>query len=338
MKQLRVQNESYRIMITQPVIAITMGDPGGIGPEVLVKAIQDKSVQSLCKPVIIGDFKVIKEAARLTGCTLTFEKADAWQKVSKAIPVIEPVVLNAFERRTADKEAGYAVYAYIKKAVSLALEGQVKSIVTAPISKASLKMAGMPWPGHTELLAELTQSRDYAMMLVGGPLRVILVTIHLALREVPQRIDKTLVLKTIRLAQKGASMFDLKNPKIGVAGLNPHAGESGLFGDEEGQSILPAVEQARAEGISVTGPYPPDVIFHLAFHRKLDIVCAMYHDQGLIPLKMIAFEQGVNITVGLPVIRTSPDHGTAFDIAWRNKANPSSMIEAIKLAATLKTG
>ncbi|HLC17110.1 MAG TPA: 4-hydroxythreonine-4-phosphate dehydrogenase PdxA [Thermodesulfovibrionia bacterium] len=324
-------------MNTQPVIAITMGDPGGIGPEVLVKAIQDKSVQSLCKPVIVGDFEIIKEAARLTGCALTFEKADAWQQVSKAVPVIEPVLPGTFEKCAPGKEAGYAVYAYIKKAVSLALEGQVNAIVTAPISKASLKMAALPWPGHTEMLAELTQTRDYAMMLVGGPLRVILVTIHMALREVPNRISKALVLKTIRLAQKAALMLDLHNPRIGVAGLNPHAGESGLFGDEEGQSIVPAVEEARAEGISVTGPYPPDVIFHLAFHGKLDIVCAMYHDQGLIPLKMTAFEQGVNITVGLPIIRTSPDHGTAFDIAWRNQANPSSMIQAIKLAANLKT-
>lgn len=325
-------------MNTQPFIAITMGDPGGIGPEVVVKAILNESVQSLCKPVIIGDLEVIKEAAHLAGSSLNFEKVDTLQQASDSIPIIEPVSLNEFTRNKPTAKAGLAVYSYIQEAVNLALNSDVRGIATAPISKASLKMAGLHWPGHTELLAELAKTQDYAMMLVGGPLKVILVTIHMALRDVPRHINQVRVLKTICLAQKAAQMFSIENPRIGVAGLNPHAGESGLFGNEEESEIVPAVEMARAEGISVTGPYPPDVIFHLAYHGKLDIVCAMYHDQGLIPLKMIAFEKGVNITVGLPIIRTSPDHGTAFDIAWQNKANPSSMIEAIKLAATLKTG
>ena len=324
-------------MTALPFIAITMGDPGGIGPEVAIKAINHKDILNVCRPVIIGDFEVIKEAARLAGSSLILKKVDTLHEASDEIPVIEPYVVREFEHNKPGAKAGLAVYAYIQKAVSLAIQGEVKAITTAPISKESLKMAGLHWPGHTEILAELTETHEYAMMLVGGPLRVILVTIHMALRDVAEHIDRTRVLKTIRLAQKAARMLDLNNPKIGVAGLNPHAGESGLFGNEEELEIIPAIKMARAEGIAVTGPYPPDVIFHMAYHGKLDIVCAMYHDQGLIPLKMIAFEKGVNITLGLPIIRTSPDHGTAFDIAWKNRANPSSMIEAIKLATTLKT-
>jgi 4-hydroxythreonine-4-phosphate dehydrogenase len=197
-------------------------------------------------------------------------------------------------------------------------------------------MAGMKWHGHTEMLAELTDTKDYAMMLVGGNLRVILVTIHTSLKSVPEMIKKEGVLKTILLAKKACDMLDIKNPRIAVAGLNPHAGEAGIFGDEEKNEIIPAIEEAKKLGIPVTGPYPPDTVFHKAYKAEIDMVICMYHDQGLIPLKMIAFEEGVNVTVGLPFVRTSPDHGTAYDIAWKGIANPSSMLEAIKLAARLK--
>ncbi len=186
------------------------------------------------------------------------------------------------------------------------------------------------------MLAELTATRDYAMMLVGEPLRVILVTLHTALKNVPSLITKEAVLKTIRLARKACDMMGIEKPRIAVAGLNPHAGESGIFGREEIQEIKPALDEARKNGIIVEGPYPPDIIFHKAYHGALDIVVSMYHDQGLIPLKMIAFDKGVNVTVGLPIIRTSPDHGTAYDIAWKGIANPSSMIEAIKMAIALR--
>jgi 4-hydroxythreonine-4-phosphate dehydrogenase len=213
---------------------------------------------------------------------------------------------------------------------------QVDGIVTAPISKEALKMAGFTWPGHTEMLAEISRTKQYAMMLVGGPLRVILVTIHTALKNVPELITRQRILRVIRLAKKACDMLKIRTPKIAVAGLNPHAGEAGIFGEEEITQIVPAIRQANREGIPVSGPYPPDTIFHKAYQGEIDIVVCMYHDQGLIPLKMIAFDKGVNVTIGLPFIRTSPDHGTAYDIAWKGTANPSSMIEAIKLAGRLK--
>lgn len=220
--------------------------------------------------------------------------------------------------------------------MDLALSKQVDGIVTAPISKEALKMAGLKWRGHTEMLADLTGTKDYAMMLIGGPLRVILVTIHTALRNVPDLITRQKVTRTIRLAKRACDMLGIRNPRIAVAGLNPHAGENGIFGDEEIRKIVPAVREAIKGGIPVSGPFPPDTIFHKAYDGDFDIIVCMYHDQGLIPLKMIAFEKGVNVTVGLPFIRTSPDHGTAYDIAWKGIADPSSMIEAIKLAAKLK--
>jgi len=225
---------------------------------------------------------------------------------------------------------------YIKKAVGLAMEKKVDGIVTAPISKEALKLAGFRWPGHTEMLAEFTGAKEYAMMLVGGPLRVILVTIHTALRNVPDLITKERVFGTILLARKACTMLGIEEPKIAVAGLNPHAGESGVLGNEEIKEIVPAVTLANEQGIAVQGPYPPDVVFHKAYNGDVDMVVCMYHDQGLIPLKMIAFDKGVNVTVGLPIIRTSPDHGTAYDIAWKGVADPSSMREAIKLALRLK--
>jgi 4-hydroxythreonine-4-phosphate dehydrogenase len=244
--------------------------------------------------------------------------------------------MGGFEKCKPTAEGGRACVSYIKKAVEFALSKHVDGIVTAPISKEALKMAGFKWPGHTEMLADLTNTKDYTMMLIGKPLRVILVTIHTALKNVPDLITKSKVLKTIRLAKKACDMLNIRNPRIAVAGLNPHAGEAGIFGNEEFKKIIPAVKEAIKEGIPVSGPYPPDTIFHKAYKGDVDIVVCMYHDQGLIPLKMIAFDKGVNVTIGLPFVRTSPDHGTAYDIAWKGMANPLSMIEAIKVAAMLK--
>jgi len=305
-------------------IAITMGDAGGIGPEIIVAALSNARVKGI-EPVVIGDPEIIARAAALRGVKTDFEIVAA----TKYEGGIEP---------KSSAESGHAAVACIRRAVSEAMAGNVDAIVTAPISKESLKLAGYSWPGHTELLAELTGTRDFAMMLAGGPLRVLLVTIHTALANVPGLITKDRVLSSIRLARRACVSLGLKNPRIGVAGLNPHAGEGGIFGDEEIREILPAVEAARAEGIPAIGPYPPDVIFRKAYRREFDIVVSMYHDQGLIPLKMIAFDRGVNVTVGLPIVRTSPDHGTAFDIAWRGMADCRSMIEAIRLAARLKLG
>jgi len=369
-------------------IAITMGDPGGIGPEIIIKALNSSEVRNYCNPIVVGDEYVLRKSLGLLRNPLklriieTPEDSKPVKGIIDLISVIPPTPplikggaksgiikvgvedgiesgiikgdieggiikgrirggraelrAGRFERCKPTTEGGRACVSYIKKAVELASSKEVDGIVTAPISKEALKMAGFMWPGHTEMLSELTGTKDYAMMLVGGPLRVILVTIHTALKNVPDLITKSKVLKTIRLAKKACNMLGIKNPGIAVAGLNPHAGEAGIFGDEEIKKIIPAVREAQKEDIAVSGPYPPDTVFHKAYKGDVDIVVCMYHDQGLIPLKMIAFDKGVNVTIGLPFIRTSPDHGTAYDIAWKGVANPSSMIEAIKLAARLK--
>ncbi len=323
-------------------IAITQGDMQGIGPEVIVKAIYHTEIRDCCIPFVIGDIDVMAEAVRLTGLPINIREIKSPEEAkADSIDVMHIIYPQSKGRFLKDavptQEAGYAVAAYIKKAVRVAMEKKVDAIVTAPISKESLRLAGYPWPGHTELLAELTGVKDYAMMFVGGRLRVILVTIHTALRNVPALITKDAVLKTIRLARRACDMMGIGRQRIAVSGLNPHAGEAGLFGDEEIREITPAIEEAKKEGINVSGPYPPDIVFHKAYRKEVDIIVSMYHDQGLIPLKMIAFDKGVNVTVGLPIIRTSPDHGTAFDIAWKGIASPSSMIEAIKMAVKLSS-
>ncbi len=311
-------------------IAITMGDPGGIGPEVIWKALKLLPREERREFVIIGKEAVMEDALSLAG-----------PERVEGVRIEEPESLKGMDgavfktRRRPTPEGGRAAYECIHAALKGCMKGRFQAMVTAPISKEALHLAGYNWPGHTEMLAELTETDSFGMMLAGGPLRVLLVTTHLPLSEVPRRLSEEGVYEKILLARKGAEMLGIENPKIGVSGLNPHAGESGLFGDEEVRIIAPAVERARAEGLDVTGPMPPDVIFRMAYLGKLDIVVAMYHDQGLIPLKMIAFDRGVNITVGLPVVRVSPDHGTAYDIAWKGVAEPSSMLEAIKTAITI---
>ncbi len=321
-------------------IAITMGDSGGIGPEIILKALSLSDTRKICVPVVIGDMYVIESAKRLLGLPVKLKAIRSINEVKSKKDIVyiihqyDSIKNNILNKPTI--ESGRACISFIKKAVELALNKDVDALVTAPISKESLKMAGSKWHGHTEMLASLSGTKDYAMMLAGGPLRVILVTIHTALRNVPDLITRKKILKTIYLAKKGCDMFSIKKPKIAVSGLNPHAGESGIFGDEEIKKIIPAIKDAQKQGIEVTGPYPPDTVFHKAYKGEIDLVVCMYHDQGLIPLKMIAFDKGVNITVGLPFVRTSPDHGTAYDIAWKGIADPSSMIEAIKLGVKLK--
>lgn len=339
-----------------------MGDPGGVGSEIIVRAISSPEVRKCCAPIVIGDTSVMEEASTLLKLPLKLRIIKSPKdsrpdkgtiEVIHVIPLNPPlqkggkvkaiekggegkIITEIFRKNRPTSEGGRAAAGYIKEAVDLALSKQVDGIVTAPISKEALKMAGLKWRGHTEMLADLTGTKDYAMMLIGGPLRVILVTIHTALRNVPDLITRQKVTRTIRLAKRACDMLGIRNPRIAVAGLNPHAGENGIFGDEEIRKIVPAVREAIKGGIPVSGPFPPDTIFHKAYDGDFDIIVCMYHDQGLIPLKMIVFEKGVNVTVGLPFIRTSPDHGTAYDIAWKGIADPSSMIEAIKLAAKLK--
>jgi len=326
-------------MVVMKKIALTIGEPGGIGPEVAIKAAISPEVVSNCHPIIVGKKSIIQRALRLLNLPLKLRTISSPKSITKrsgTIDIIDIQEEGHYKEGQPSKGGGLISYLCIERAVKLALSGEVYGLSTAPISKASLKLAGLPWPGHTEMLAELTSTKDYAMMLVGGGLRVILVTIHTSLRSVPNLLTKKNIFRTILLAKRACLMFGIETPEIAVSGLNPHAGESGMFGTEEAELIKPAIERAGAEGISVSGPYPPDTIFYKALKGEFDIVVCMYHDQGLIPIKLLAFESGVNITVGLPIIRTSPDHGTAFDIAWRGVANPSSMIEAVKLAVTLR--
>jgi 4-hydroxythreonine-4-phosphate dehydrogenase len=341
-------------------LVITMGDPNGVGPEIIAKALNFPEVKRYCTPVVIGDayaMEAVLKLLKLPAKLKIIKSPDETKPVTGLIEVIDnppsppfskegvgglkkggwgDYFVKKFIKNKPTPEGGYSCVSFIKKAVEFALDKKVDGIVTAPISKEALRMAGFKWPGHTEMLADLTNTKDYAMMLVGGPLRVILVTIHTALKNVPNLITRQKILKTIRLAKKACEMLEIKNPRIAVAGLNPHAGEAGIFGDEEIKKIIPAIKAAIREGIPVSGPHPPDTIFNKAYKGDVDIVVCMYHDQGLIPLKMIAFDKGVNVTIGLPFVRTSPDHGTAYDIAWKGIANPSSMIEAIKLASMLR--
>lgn len=319
-------------------IAITMGDPAGIGPEIIVKALRTTKLRNTCIPIVIGDENVFRKSCALCKVTPRLKIIDSLGNMKpsgRLIYLLDMKTGSVFSRNRPSKRGGASAVQCIEKAVELALQRSVDGIVTAPISKESLRMAGVAWPGHTEMLADMTGTKEFAMMFVGGPLRVMLVTIHTALKNVPGMISQQSVLMTIRLAQKASQMLGIKTPRIAVAGLNPHAGEAGMFGNEEKKIIAPAIRKAIKNGIPVTGPHPPDTVFHRAFRNDIDIIICMYHDQGLIPLKMIAFDKGVNITVGLPFMRTSPDHGTAYDIAWKGVANPSSMIEAITLAASL---
>jgi 4-hydroxythreonine-4-phosphate dehydrogenase len=316
-------------------VAITMGEPGGVGPEVAVKAAL--GVKDICTPLIVGDKTVIEEALCMLKLPVRLSVTDEPAALGPdMLQIIHTGPAGGYKKGGPSEAGGRASVDAVRRALELALAGRVDAMATAPISKEALRIAGFPWPGHTEMLAELTGTEDYAMMLMGGPLRVVLVTIHEALRDVPALVTRESVLRTLRLALRAGRMLSIERPKIAVSGLNPHAGEAGLFGGEEAESIIPAIEKARAEGILAEGPFPPDTVFWRASRGEFDIVVSMYHDQGLIPLKLIAFETGVNVTVGLPVIRTSPDHGTAYEIAWKGKAEPSSMVEAVKAALNLR--
>ncbi len=322
-------------------IAVTIGEPGGIGPEVAVGAASSPDVCSICAPILIGARAPVEKAVRMLKLPRTIRCIAAAEESRPGggfLELIETVPDEAcvFKRGAPTAEGGKASYEYIKKAAALAMQGKVAAICTAPISKEALGMAGVKYPGHTEMLARFTGTSEFAMMLTGGPLRVLLVTTHTAIKNVPRLIRKDAVAGKIILAVRAARMLGIKRPRIAVCGLNPHAGEAGLFGSEEIEQIGPAVREARDKGIRVQGPVAPDALFRKAYTGQVDIVVAMYHDQGLIPLKMVAFEKGVNVTVGLPIIRTSPDHGTAYDIAWKGKADPASMIEAMKMALTLR--
>ncbi|MBW0454462.1 MAG: 4-hydroxythreonine-4-phosphate dehydrogenase PdxA [Candidatus Kinetoplastibacterium crithidii] len=322
-----------------PVIGITMGDPFGIGPEIIVKAFLSKF---LVPTVIYGDPYVISKAAKLIGEKIKIRLLNSNEILSNNL-ICDHSYLNIincyeikpddFKPSTVSEIAGISSYNSINNAVNDALSGKIGAIVTCPINKESFAKANINFPGHTELLAKLTNSKKFNMMMINDSLRIILVTIHLPLSHVSNNISILSELNSIKMAYHACKMLGVEDPRIAVAGLNPHAGENGKFGTEEIKFIIPAITKARNEGINVSGPWPGDTVFMQARTGKFDIVVAQYHDQGLIPIKYLGIDSGVNITLGLPIIRTSVDHGTAFDIAWKKgTAKPDSLLTAISLA------
>jgi 4-hydroxythreonine-4-phosphate dehydrogenase len=286
----------------KPRVAITCGDPAGIGPEIAHKAANDARVRNVCEPVVYG-----------------------------------PPAGARFNPGELSAEAGQAAYDTLCEAVNDAQSGVVAAVATAPVNKLAFARAGLPWKGHTDLLAHLTGSPRVAMMFWSEPLKVVLATIHIPLASVPTALTRELIDEIIDLSSRELPRFGIAQPSLAVAGLNPHAGEDGLLGHEEAKVLRPAIEAARKRGIHIDGPFPADTVFVRAVRGEFDAVIACYHDQGLIPVKLLAFGHTVNVTLGLPIIRTSVDHGTAFDIAGKNVADPSSMIEATLLAARLAT-
>ena len=319
--------------LTQRPIAITMGCPAGIGPEIIVKAMDERPEwQRPGHVVVFGDRAILQRAMDVLEIHVPIVSSNSDEH---GIHLVEVTALDPklCPYGRANKTTGMASFKYIVRATRAALAGDVAGIVTAPITKDGLRQAGIHYPGHTELLADLTGASEYLMMLMGPRLKVVLVTIHCPLKEVPRAITKKRVLRTIQLVAKGLrNDFAIERPRIAVAGLNPHAGERGIFGTEEEELILPAVKAAQEQGIHCSGPHPPDTVFYRAINGEFDVVCAQYHDQGLIPLKLIHFEDGVNCTLNLPIIRTSVDHGTAYDITGTGKASPQSLMAAIETA------
>lgn len=332
----------------KPIIGITMGDPAGVGPEIAIKALADKKVYDKCRPLIIGDAKVIQSCMHHLQLK---QKVNPVHEVTDAN--FQPGTLDVYDLDNVDPDilrpgqisamAGHAAFEAITTVIKLALENKIQATVTGPIHKKSINEAGHHFSGHTEIYAEYTGTKEYAMLLAEEHFRVIHVSTHVSLRKACDLVRQERILEVIRLLDDGLRQLGISNGKIGVAGLNPHAGDSGLFGDEEEKEIIPAIEAALKAGYDIEGPVPPDIMFAKAVTGYYDGCVAMYHDQGHIPFKLAGFKwdnqtkkmesvKGVNITLGLPIIRTSVDHGTAFDIAWKNIASPDAMLLAIDYA------
>lgn len=326
--------------MTKPVIAITAGDPTGIGPEIIIKAVSESSVFNACTPLVIGDRKALERAVGVVGADLRIvpvsglppEKVEPGAIYIREVSNLEDSDL-VYSKPT--PAAGNAMYRYIVEAAGLCISGQVAAMATAPISKAAMNSGGHNYPGHTELLAELTGTKDFVMMLAGSRLKVALVTIHKKLADVPTLVTYDKVLSTIKVTHRDLVRYFTPHPRIAVTSLNPHCGESGMFGNEETDKIKPAVIEAVRAGINAIGPLSADTLFHFAAQGEYDAVVCMYHDQGLIPLKLLHFDDGVNVTLGLPIIRTSVDHGTAYDLAGKGTASHASMRAAIIMAAEM---
>jgi 4-phospho-D-threonate 3-dehydrogenase / 4-phospho-D-erythronate 3-dehydrogenase len=335
----------------RPLLAITMGDPGGIGPEVCAKALALEEIYAVCRPLVVGDAAIIKDAIRVCGLGLGVHAVHQpaqgrYRRGSIDVLDLHNMPLARLRCGQVTPEQGRASFEYVVEAIELAQREVADATVTGPISKAAINAAGLHYAGHTEIYGDKTGTTDYAMMLVDGGFRVIHVSTHVSLRQACDAVRKQRVLKVIELAHRAVRRLTGGRARLAVAGLNPHCGEGGLFGAEEDEEIAPAVHAAKERGIDVEGPLPADTVFSKMKGGQYDAVVAMYHDQGHIPVKLLGFHYdgktgvwssvaGVNVTLGLPIIRTSVDHGTAFDKAGEGKANAQSMVEAIKLAAVL---
>jgi 4-hydroxythreonine-4-phosphate dehydrogenase len=338
-------------MNQKPILGISMGDPASIGPEVTVKAIAAPAVMECCRPIVVGDAGVLQNAIDITGVKLAIKRIDS---ISDA--VFESGVLNIIDLENVDNatfrpgeisaDCGQAAFEYVVKVIELAMDKKIDGTVTGPINKEAINLAGHRYGGHTEIYAEFTGSKKYAMLLVEEDLRVIHVSTHVSLRQACDLVKKDRVLEAIELMDEACRKIGIAEPRIGVAGLNPHSSDGGLFGDEEEKEIIPAIEAAKERGYDVEGPVPSDTLYPKAIGGVYDGCVAMYHDQGHIPFKVVGFNwdknaqkmssvRGVNITLGLPIIRTSVDHGTAMEIAGQNIASPDAMILAIEYAVTL---
>ena len=324
-----------------PVIGITMGDPAGIGPEIIADALSDRDIYAICRPVVLGDEEVLSStllrSPHNASLNIISRPSEAAGKPGK-VDLMGVSLLKGRDIQPGSPtvEGGRAMVEYIVRAVRMALSGDLDAMVTCPISKVLMHRAGYFFDGHTQLISHMTDTGEYVMMLAGDRLRVALVTIHCSLKEVPEILSMEMVYRAISITAMALEKeFGFKSPRLAVAALNPHAGESGLFGNEEEEIILPAVAKARDKGILCEGPLPADTLFHKAALGGYDAVIAMYHDQGLIPLKLLHFSDAVNVTLGLPIIRTSVDHGTAYDIAGTGQADPSSLKSAIRMAVEM---
>lgn len=326
--------------MTLPVVGITMGDPAGVGPEVIIKALARPEAYALCRPLVIGDAGQLRRASELLKSGIRIRSIARTQDAKFSPGTVDcidagPVPADLPYGRVS-AAAGEAAYRYIERAVKLALERDIDAICTAPINKEAMNAAGHKFPGHTELLAKLTGTKEVSLTLLSPKLRVIHVTAHIGLIDAIAKIDAALVERTIVRGHALLTRAGIANPRIGVCGINPHAGENGLFGrGEEAEKIAPAVEAVKKRGWKIDGPLPADSLFYLAARGDYDLVVAMYHDQGHGPVKAMGLEEGVNVTAGLPIVRSSVDHGTAFDIAGTGKADERSMIEALRQAAAL---
>jgi 4-phospho-D-threonate 3-dehydrogenase / 4-phospho-D-erythronate 3-dehydrogenase len=336
----RTKDVSSRPRAGLPRIGVTMGDPAGIGPEVVLKAVAEEEVRAVCAPVIIGDAQLLAHNARTLDLQCGYEIVRRDERLPEEIG--DPLIFHLdniqghVEPGIESGDAGKAAAGYIEAAVELCAAGQIDAIATAPINKRALFLGGYSFPGHTEFLAHLTGTEEYAMGFVAENLRIVLISTHVPLSEAIRMVTRDRLIRTIRLTDRELERWGVERPRIAVAALNPHGAEGGLFGIEEASEIAPAVEACRAaDDINVRGPYSADTIFLRASRGEFDAVVACYHDQAMIPVKCLSFGEAVNVTLGLPFIRTSVDHGTAFDIAGKGIAEHSSMVAAIKLAAEL---